>query len=426
MGVTSAVDRFQRRHTVLGFPLAVAYKFFDDQGVYLAALITYYGFLSLFPLLLLLASVLGFVLRDDPELQQRILDSTISQFPVIGDQLRGSQSLEGSGVALIVGALVAIYGALGVGQAMQHALNIAWSVPRNDRPNPLKARGRSVLIVLTGGLAVVATTTVSVLAGALGAPGGVMTGWASVVVAVAAVLANTVIFAVVFHIGCAIRLRLVEVLPGAVLAAVVWQLMQLFGLAYTANVVKDSTPTYGVFALVLGLLGWVFFVALGVVTGIELNVVRSKHLYPRSLLTPFTDDVDLTPADRKAYVDAAQAQRHKGFEDVDVTFEHGGQFRSARRRAERNADDVSARANEVARTSRELHGRTVRSADGCQLPVPLGPRDRCVERHRRGGDPPARGGGRARRRRRPACRSPRIAGCRARHRRGPGRRPRRA
>ena len=176
MGVTSAVDGFQRRHPVVGFPLAVVYKFFDDQGVYLAALITYYGFLSLFPLLLLLAAVLGFVLRDDPDLQQRILDSTISQFPVIGDQLRGPQGLQGSGVALVVGALVAIYGALGVGQALQNALNIAWAVPRNDRPNPLKARGRSLLIVLTGGLAVLATTTVSVLAGALGAPGGVLDG----------------------------------------------------------------------------------------------------------------------------------------------------------------------------------------------------------------------------------------------------------
>ena len=130
--------------------IAVVYKFFDDQGVYLAALITYYGFLSLFPLLLLLASVLGFVLRDDPDLQQRILDSTISQFPVIGDQLRGPQGLQGSGVALVVGALVAIYGALGVGQALQNALNIAWAVPRNDRPNPIKARVRSLLIVVDG------------------------------------------------------------------------------------------------------------------------------------------------------------------------------------------------------------------------------------------------------------------------------------
>ena len=129
-------------------------------------------------------------------------------------------------------------------------------------------------------------------------PAASWTGWSSIVVAVAAVLANTVIFAVVFRIACAIRLRLRDVLPGAVLSAVVWQLMQLFGTTYTANVVKDSTPTYGVFALVLGLLAWVFLVSLGVVMGIELNVVRSKRLFPRSLLTPFTDDVDLTPADR--------------------------------------------------------------------------------------------------------------------------------
>ena len=201
MGVASAVDGFQRRHPVLGFPIAVVYKFFDDQGVYLAALITYYGFLSLFPLLLLLASALGFVLRDDPDLQRRILDSTISQFPVIGDQLRDPRGLEGSGVALVVGAIVALYGALGVGQALQNALNIAWAVPRNDRPNPLKARLRSILIILTGGIAAIATTTVSVLAGALGAPGGVMSGGAPSWPPSAAVLANTAILVVVFRIG---------------------------------------------------------------------------------------------------------------------------------------------------------------------------------------------------------------------------------
>ena len=121
-------------------------------------------------------------------------------------------------------------------------------------------------------------------------------------------------------------------LPGAILAAILWQLMQLFGTGLRGHVVKDSTLTYGVFALVLGLLGWTFLVALGVVLSVELNVVRSKRLYPRALLTPFTDDVDLTPADRQAYADAARAQRHKGFEDVAVTFEHDGQHATARRR----------------------------------------------------------------------------------------------
>jgi membrane protein len=333
MGVATAVDRFQRRHPVLGFPTAVVYKFFDDQGVYLAVLITYYGFLSLFPLLLLLASVLGFVLRDDPDLQDRILDSTISQFPVIGEQLRDPRGLDGSGVALLVGAIVAVYGALGVGQALQNAVNIAWAVPRNDRPNPVKARLRSLLLIATGGIAVLATTTVSVLAGSFGATDGVMSSEAAIPATVAAVVLNSVIFAAVYRIATATRLRLRDVLPGAVLSAVVWQLMQVFGTAYAAGVVKDSTPTYGVFALVLGLFGWTFLVALGVVLGVELNVVRTKRLFPRALLTPFTDDVDLTSADVRAYGDAARAQRLKGFQDVAVTFEHGGQNATASRTA---------------------------------------------------------------------------------------------
>src|ERR1700754_4388080 len=119
MGLTQRVDEFQQRHPVVGFPLAVAYKFADDQGVYLAALMTYYGFLSLFPMLLLLASVLGYALRNDEQLRQQILDSTLSQFPVIGDQLRQPSGLEGSGLAIVIGALTAIYGALGVAQALQ-------------------------------------------------------------------------------------------------------------------------------------------------------------------------------------------------------------------------------------------------------------------------------------------------------------------
>jgi membrane protein len=115
MSVTERLDGAQRRHPVLGFPLAVVYKFVDDQGSYLAVLITYYGFLSLFPLLLLLTSVLGFVLGGDAYLQQRVLNSTLSQFPVIG-------------------LLGAVYGGLGVAQAGQNAMNTAWHVPRNNRP----------------------------------------------------------------------------------------------------------------------------------------------------------------------------------------------------------------------------------------------------------------------------------------------------
>lgn len=339
--LTEWLDGYQRRHRWAGYPLAVVYKFFEDQGAYLAALITFYGFLSLFPLLLLLASVLGFVLQDDPDLQQRILDSTLSQFPVIGDELNDPQGLRGSGVAAVVGAVIALYGALGVAQALQNATNVAWSVPRNRRPNPLRARLRSLLLVATAGLAVLATTILSVLAGS-GATDGLSIGRGALLVTGAAVVVNASIFAVAFRIAAATRLTIGDVVPGAILAAVIWQLLQLFGTAYVTGIVKDTSTTYGVFAVVLGLLAWIYFAALGVVLGIELNVVRNKHLYPRALLTPFTDNVDLTTADRRAYTEAATAQRHKGFESVDVSFDHEGQNATARRRAAeegRPADD---------------------------------------------------------------------------------------
>ena len=338
MSVTRRIDQFQQRHPVVGFPLAVTYKFVDDQGIYLAALMTYYGFLSLFPLLLLLASGLGFALRNDDHLRQQILDSTLSQFPVIGDELQDPSGLQGSTVAIVIGALTAIYGALGVAQALQHAMNTAWAVPRNRRPNPLKARGRSVLILLTAGVAVLTTTTLSVIAGTAGARHGVFSSPMAIFTTVAAVAANTVIFGAVFRIATARRLSFRDNAPGAVLAAIVWQTMQIFGTAYVSHAVKDRTATYGVFALVLGLMAWTFLVAIGVVFSVEVNVVRSRTLYPRSLLTPFTDDVDLTQADQDTYRSAATAQQHKGFEQVDVSFHHDGNNATALRR-QRDADD---------------------------------------------------------------------------------------
>src|SRR3954447_3351699 len=141
MRVVQAFDGFQRRHRWAGFPLSVAYKYADDQGGFLAALITYYGFLSLLPGLLLLVTTLGYVLADNPGAQQQILDTALTKLPVIGTQLEHNlPSIEGNPVAMVIGVLGLLYGMLGVGQATQLALNRAWAVPRNERPNPFLSR----------------------------------------------------------------------------------------------------------------------------------------------------------------------------------------------------------------------------------------------------------------------------------------------
>ncbi len=330
MTLTERFDAYQRRHPKVGFPIGVIYKFGEDQGPYLAALITYYGFLSLFPLLLLFTSVLGFVLDGRPELQQEILDSALSQFPVIGDELATPQGLQGSVGAIIVGGLVALYGALGFAQAIQNAMYVTWSVPRNRRPNPIRARLRSLRFIAAAGTGVVATTILSG-AGSKARAFGVDLGvWNAVVAIVLSALVNVAVFIMTFRIFRPSKVRRRDVIPGAIVAAFVWQLLQLFSAVFVGNVVKGSGSTYGVFAVVLGLLAWIFLAAAGVVVGSEINAVRTKQLYPRALLTPFTDNVDLTEADQRAYLDAVNSQRFKGFQSVTVRYEDDGQRATAR------------------------------------------------------------------------------------------------
>jgi YihY family inner membrane protein len=347
MRMTERLDRYQRRHSWAGYPIAVVYKFFDDQGTYLAALITFYAFLSLFPLLLLLSSILGFILQSSPHLQRAVLDSALSQFPIIGDELRDPRGLHGSGVAVAIGAVTAVYGALGVAQATQHAMNVAWAIPRNLRPNPIKARLRSLLLIATTGIPVLATTVLSALGSSAHSFGADISGLLAILATLASMIVNTVVFVLVFRVSTGHRLTIRQAAPGALAAAAAWQLLQLTGTAYVGHVFKGASNTYGVFALVLGLVAWLFLAANALIVCVEINVVRAKRLYPRSLRTPFTDDVDLTRGDQRAYTDAAAAQRAKGFESVLVSFEHDGQNATARRRERSEAaglqeDDVNS------------------------------------------------------------------------------------
>ena len=318
MAVTEYLDRFQRSHPWVGFPLAVAYKYFDDFGTYLAALLTYYGFVSLFPLLLLLSTVLGFVLSGDQRLQHEVLTSALHQFPVIGGDLAHPKRLGGGPAGLAVGIAGSLYGGLGVAQAFQYAVNTMWAVPRNSRPNPFKARGRSLLLLAIAAVAVLGTTVLSIVggggAGALGATGRFLALAASVAV-------NVAVSVFAFRFAPARRLSVRDVVPGAVAAAVIWQVLQSFGIIYVRHVVEHASATNAVFAVVLGLLAFLYITATAVLLSVEINVVRVGHLYPRSLLTPFTDSVTLTAGDRRSYSRQARAQRSKGFEHVDVTFD---------------------------------------------------------------------------------------------------------
>jgi YihY family inner membrane protein len=320
--VVGRLDAYQQRHRWVGLPLAVVYKFIDDQGTYLAALITYYGFVSLFPLLLLLVTILGFALRGDPGLQQQILHSALRDFPIIGDQLgQNIHSLHGSVPAVIIGVLGSLYGGLGVTQAGQHALDTVWAVPRAARPDTLRTLVRGLTLLVVVGTGLLATTMLSALTTGADAYGATVDVGLRVTATLLAVAVNTALFLAAFRILTTQDVAIDQIRTGAIVAAVAWQALQELGTYFLAHELKGTSATYGLFGIVLGLLAWIYLAALIVVFCAELNVVRAKHLWPRSLLTPFfTDNVDLTRADKSAYTSYAQAEQHKDFQTIDVTF----------------------------------------------------------------------------------------------------------
>jgi YihY family inner membrane protein len=316
-----SVDRFQRHHPMVGLPIGVVYKYFDDHGPYLAAILTYYSFVAIFPMLLISSSVLGFVLQGDADLRDRLLNSALSQFPIVGDQLGRPEGLTGSTSAIVVGALVALYGALGLGQAAQHAANVAWAVPRNSRTNAVVQRLRSVVILAFAGIGVLALAITSSLLANPDTVGleGSGVAWVS---RIAGAVLTLLIFIGLYRLMSTQAIPARAVVPGAVAAWLGWQVLQIGARSYVSEIVTkaETSEMNQTFALVLGLVAFLFLVSAMIVLGHEINVVLRRRLYPRALLTPFTDKVSLTEADRKAYTHYAKSQRHKGFQSIETRF----------------------------------------------------------------------------------------------------------
>src|SRR5688500_9953664 len=126
-------EAYQQAHTWIGFPVGVAQKLKDDRAWYLAGLIAYYAFCSLFPLLLILVSILGFPLGERSRFRQQVLDSVVDQIPVIGVLISADvESIKGSGIALAVGLAGTLLLGLGVVRALQHSMDQVWNVPRHE------------------------------------------------------------------------------------------------------------------------------------------------------------------------------------------------------------------------------------------------------------------------------------------------------
>jgi YihY family inner membrane protein len=304
------LDRLQRRHGALGFPVGVVKKFSDDQAGQLATLMAWYGFFALFPLALVFVTVLGYVLRGNPDLYDEIVRSAVGKFPVIGRDLQDN-ALGGSTVALVVGLVAATWAGLGITLAGQRAMDRVWDVPHRLRRNFLTARLRGLLILFVLGLLNVA---VSAAVGTLAAGGAGGTGL-KIGGFVVSVVLNAGLFWAVFRLFTSASVPTRQLWPGIVIAAVGWVVLQAIGGVYVNHVVARTKHTYGFFAIVIGLMAWLYLGAQMLLYAAEANVVRARRLWPRSLMEP------VTAADVHAQRAAARVEERREGERIEVTFE---------------------------------------------------------------------------------------------------------
>jgi YihY family inner membrane protein len=307
-GTVARIDDVQRRVRPLGFAWAVLKKFGDDGAGRLAAIVSYYAFFSIFPLMLALSAVLGFLLENNEQLREDITEKAADQIPLVGDQIADGK-LGGSGLALVLGVVLAIWAGLAAMDAVTNAMNEVWGVPIRDRKGTAVRRARGALMLAVIGLGLVGSTLLAGLAAQLSDLPGV----GALGLAVAAILVNVGLFLVSFKVLCDEKLPWSWLWPGAVLAGIIsYVLQQVIGVTMVSS---KNNSTYGPFATVIGLLSWFFLLAQATVLCAEINVVRARKLWPRSL-----PKQPLTDADRTALTGYAATQARIPEQSVDVTF----------------------------------------------------------------------------------------------------------
>ena len=280
--ITKRLDEWQRGNAPAGFAYAVVKKAGDDKGSQLAALITYYGFFSLFPLLLVAFTILGFVVEGDAGLRADIADTLQERLPLPGIT---ADSLNGSGLALVVGVLLTLWSGLGATQVAQDAVNTVWDVPRRQQPTFVRKRlvGLGILAVI--GVGLLAATAAGSLASFLGPAAGLGGAVASVVI-------NAAVIGSLFRVMVERDLTWREVRWGALAGGVGWTALQLVGGWYTHRLVQSADKTYGTFAVVIGLLSWIYLQAQVFVYAAEIASVSSRRLWPRAIDADRPTDAD--------------------------------------------------------------------------------------------------------------------------------------
>jgi len=306
----SAADRWQQRHKVVAVPYAVIKKFGDDDANLLVVVLGWYGFTAIYPLLLVVVTVFGFI--GAASLGTTVVH-TLHQFPVIGTQFtpgQGGAQLHGSVTGLVIGCIGLVYGAQGVTQTSEKALNRVWNLPQAEQPGFAPRLARSIAGLLAIGVAFVVNASFASIAAGHGEP----LAERIVLIACLAVL-NTVLYWIAFRALTAAPVGARALLPGAVTAALGFTALITVGVGLVQHQLRSENATYGAFAAVIGVVTFLLLLAKLTLYAAELNPVLDRRLWPRALPTaPPTD------ADNEVLRARAREERARPDERVGVGF----------------------------------------------------------------------------------------------------------
>jgi membrane protein len=246
-----------------------------------AAVLAYWGFLSVFPLLLAATTILGFVLEGNEDLRDEIVDSALGQIPVVGSKIQANTgALEGNTWALVIGLATALWASMKAFLGVQAAFDDVWEVDIDKRANAAVQRLRALIGLIAIGLAQVATVFLSGIAAAAEIP-----GISKLLLVAGALVINIAVVATMFRYLTSAPVTWTTVWPGAVFAGLLFTVLQTFGTVVVSRMIANASEIYGTFASMLALLSWFSLHALISLYGAELSAaIERRRARQRDLL----------------------------------------------------------------------------------------------------------------------------------------------
>lgn len=314
MAIAKKLDAAQKATKPTSVAVATFKKFSEDKSTGLAAMIAFWAFFSIFPLLMVLVTILGFVLPASAK--NNVLTHVAAMFPLL--DAKSITGLTGTWWPLVAGGVTALWSGMGAVRTTQTAFNSVWEIPYHERPRLIEQILRSLWVLATIGLGLVLTTLISGLVtstatgvnlGAAGRIGGY----------VLAIVLDVGLFVAAFRMLTDREITTRDVLPGAILSGLVFFVLEQLSSFIIARHLKSAQSTYGHFATVITILWWFYLQALVTLLGAQLNVVLKERLHPRSLV-----EAPQTEADHRALQAYAAERTYQPEEKVHTRVERHG------------------------------------------------------------------------------------------------------